>query len=227
MKPACQNHPDLNAVALGLCSACYMRHRRAKKRAEYQELYDANIAANVKGVTTRARDALPTGAGVIALMQKWSHDLNDKFRAKIEASAGPDGCHVWLGTKNKGGYGMISLGGKTVLAHRLAHALATGDMTAEVVMHSCDNPSCVRPDHLKSGTYMENTADMRAKGRGPDGTKHCQHLRQRDKHPAAKPVQTPFGIFPSASLAAVAVGKTSRTIARHCQIARDGWSYLD
>ena len=42
--------------------------------------------------------------------------------------------------------------------------MANGFMP-EVVMHVCDNPSCVRPDHLKAGTYKENTADMFAKGR--------------------------------------------------------------
>lgn len=227
MKPACPNHPDRNAVALGLCQACYMRHRRANKRAEYRKLYDANIAAGVKGVTTSARDVLSTGAGVVVLMRNWSYDLEYKFRAKIDDGAGKDACHVWLGTKNKGGYGMVSLGGQTVLAHRLSHALATGDATAEVVMHSCDNPACVNPAHLKSGTHMENTADMKAKGRGPDMSKHCQHLRKRDGHPAAKPVQTPYGQFPSAVLASEAVGKTARTIARYCQIAKEGWSYRD
>ena len=56
MKPACKNHPDRNASAHGLCSACYMRLRRAKKRQEYQELYDMCQEHGIKGVATAMRE---------------------------------------------------------------------------------------------------------------------------------------------------------------------------
>jgi hypothetical protein len=201
-----------------------MRERRLKQRQEYQRQYDANVAAQVKGVTTRARNALSVGAGVMLLLPDWSPELDAKFRAKINASGGKDACHLWVGTVNKAGYGMISLGGYTVLAHRLAHALATGDVTAEVVMHTCDNPSCVNPAHLRSGTHMENMADMRAKGRAiaPTG----DHLRDRNNHPRAKPVQTPSGNFPSAALAAAALGLHPRAVSGYCQIGQPGWRYV-
>lgn len=224
MDTSCKNHADRDAIVRGMCQACYMRERRAKQRQEYQRRYDANVAAQVKGVTTAARNALSAGAGVMLLLPNWSSELNDKFRRKIDVSGGKDACHIWTGTRNKAGYGMISLGGYTVLAHRLAHALATGDVTAEVVMHICDNPACVNPAHLKSGTYMENMSDMRAKGRAvaPTG----DHLRDRSNHPCAKPVQTPNGNFPSAALAAVALGLHPRAVSRYCQIEQPGWRYV-
>lgn len=240
MKLACLNHPDRTSYALGLCSACYMRQRRADKRAQYQALYDANIAAGIKGQTTARRDAAPTGAGVLMLLQVWDADLEARFRSKIDASVGPDACHIWTGTKNKAGYGAASLAGQFVLAHRLSHALATGDATAQVVMHTCDNPSCVNPAHLRSGSHMENMADMRAKGRSAKPT--ADHLRVRDRHPAARPVQTPFGSFPSATLAAEALGMRVRTVARYCACGefcddgyyradddrrKPGWRYVD
>lgn len=238
MDNSCKNHADRDAIVRGMCQACYMRERRAKKRLDYQKLYDANVAAQVKGVTTRARNALSVGAGVMLLLPDWSDELNDKFRRKIDATGGKDACHIWTGTRNKTSYGMISLGGYTVLAHRLAHALATGDITAEVVMHTCDNPSCVNPAHLKSGTHMENMADMRAKGR--TGKRPADHLRNRNSHPRAKPVQTPYGNFPSATLAAEALGLGRGPVSRYCQMgsfsgeyhrggedtSKPGWRYI-
>jgi hypothetical protein len=53
--------------------------------------------------------------------------------------------------------------------HRLAyadyHGLAIGDLMGKVVMHLCDNPRCINPQHLKLGSQAENLADMRSKGR--------------------------------------------------------------
>lgn len=76
------------------------------------------------------------------------------------------GCWEWQGHRNEHGYGRVSVGGRRMYAHRLAY-LATHFVIPEglVVMHRCDNPPCVNPDHLAIGTYADNTADMIAKGR--------------------------------------------------------------
>lgn len=70
----------------------------------------------------------------------------------------------------KGGYGRRRRDGQVLSAHRLAyvehHGLDLGDIEGMVIMHLCDNPPCVNPDHLRLGTHAENTADMYAKGRG-------------------------------------------------------------
>lgn len=78
------------------------------------------------------------------------------------------GCWEWQGFRHKPPrhYGSTSYRGKNVRAHRLMYKLIKGQIPAGmVVMHSCDNPPCINPDHLKLGTHLENMAECRAKGR--------------------------------------------------------------
>jgi hypothetical protein len=80
-----------------------------------------------------------------------------------------DGCWEFTGTRNGMGYGVLGRHGRrggNVLAHRAAWELTFGPVPAELcVLHRCDNPPCVRPDHLWLGTRMDNNRDMVAKGR--------------------------------------------------------------
>lgn len=81
-----------------------------------------------------------------------------------------DGCWIWMGGgKNKKGYGQIQIGGKDskhVLAHRLSYTMHKGEIPdGFVVMHLCDNPQCVNPEHLQLGTQSENIKQAFAKGR--------------------------------------------------------------
>ena len=67
---------------------------------------------------------------------------------------------------NHNGYGRLWVGGRTVAAHRFAWELAYGPIPHGMqVCHRCDNPPCVRPDHLFLGTARDNARDRDAKGR--------------------------------------------------------------
>lgn len=76
------------------------------------------------------------------------------------------GCWVWTKSKTSKGYGRMNVDGKTVRAHRLAWKLYNGRIgKGKCVLHKCDNPSCVNPDHLFLGTNSDNTRDMMEKQR--------------------------------------------------------------
>lgn len=67
------------------------------------------------------------------------------------------------------GYARISVDGAMQYHHRIAyiqhHGLSLEDIKDKVVMHSCDNPPCINPAHLKLGTQADNMSDMTVKGR--------------------------------------------------------------
>lgn len=102
--------------------------------------------------------------------------LAERFEAKVDRSPGqgPNGdCHQWTASlRNGNGYGQINMGNGTrgmKLAHRVAWLLGTGAWPTPCCLHTCDNRSCVRLDHLFEGTVADNNADMRAKGRASGG----------------------------------------------------------
>lgn len=90
-----------------------------------------------------------------------------RFWAKVKRSPGQR-CWLWQGGGHPFGYGQLHLGGgsRHVLAHRYSWELAFGKVPrGRYVLHYCDNPKCVRPDHLFLGTQRDNVADMVQKGR--------------------------------------------------------------
>lgn len=107
-------------------------------------------------------------------------------RVKSNSSAATGGCVLWTATKNKAGYGIISVtlergsGNRTMMsAHRALYIATTGKVLPRniFVLHKCDNPACVNFDHLFEGTAQDNMLDCISKGR--KAKKHHQHKRQR------------------------------------------------
>ncbi|MNQ21497.1 hypothetical protein D3C85_346200 [compost metagenome] len=81
----------------------------------------------------------------------------------------PDECILWAGCKSTTGYGLVRHNGKCARAHRVAYCryngLSLSDIGGLCVMHTCDTPSCVNPDHLRLGTHKDNMSDKVSKGR--------------------------------------------------------------
>jgi hypothetical protein len=94
--------------------------------------------------------------------------LADRFWAKVYKQEG-DACWLWTASKFRDGYGKFARGGHSagmVRAHRVSWELHNGSITDGLfVLHDCDTPACVRPDHLFLGTAKDNVRDMIAKGR--------------------------------------------------------------
>lgn len=90
--------------------------------------------------------------------------IDKRFWGKVKKT---DSCWLWTGAKNGNGYGTIRYNGRPIGTHRMSWILANGlDIPKGMqVLHSCDNPLCVRPDHLSLGTLQENSKDMSRKGR--------------------------------------------------------------
>lgn len=99
----------------------------------------------------------------------------------VERNSGLGPCHEWQGHCNTHGYGMIWRDGKRWLAHRKVWTDRVGPIPdGMLLLHRCDNPLCVRVEHLQLGTHKQNTAEMIDRNRGYTG-EHYGEL-----NPAAK-----------------------------------------
>lgn len=102
----------------------------------------------------------------------------ERFLAKVNKTS-----TCWLWTAAKAGprrmqYGVIFYQGKQERAHRVSYKMYVGPIPEGLfVLHTCDVPACVNPDHLWVGTQKQNMHDMIAKGRNLEGETQPMHLR--------------------------------------------------
>lgn len=141
-------HPRYGKRNHRFCSAeCYDQHRANRKRERLQAALE-NLAAR--------------------------RTLSHRLWSRVVTIA--NGCMEWRDAATDGhGYGVLRINKKNVRAHRLAWVLTHGQEIpcGMMVLHSCDNPSCVNPEHLRLGNQFDNMADMTSRGR------HWKQVRTR------------------------------------------------
>lgn len=98
-------------------------------------------------------------------MPRTNKTTAERFAEKVQIA--PSGCHEWTGaTSGSFHYGVLIVDGRNTRAHRYAWEQAHGPLRkGDCVLHRCDNPRCVRVDHLFLGDRLINNRDAIAKGR--------------------------------------------------------------
>ena len=106
-----------------------------------------------------------------------SSDWVDRFNAKWKLNKA-NGCWEWFGAVADKGYGEIKIPKtrRQIPAHRLSYLIHRGEIPeGKCVLHRCDNPPCVNPEHLFVGTKLDNARDKVAKNRHCYGERHGGH----------------------------------------------------
>lgn len=175
-KPCSVEGCERSAKARGWCPPHYMRWKRHGDPLGMVDspLYKRDRTCSIDGCEEphRARGWCTTHH------QAWvkhgdpayqrDHPIYRDPQAAFAARTEVDGdCLVWTGHRSREGYGYIKVAGKSPRgAHRVAWELENGPVAAGlVVRHKCDNPPCVKLDHLELGTHQDNVNDMIARGR--------------------------------------------------------------
>ena len=116
-------------------------------------------------------------------------ETKKRFWAKVKVGAD---CWLWAGCKSrKRGY--FRFNGKMTKATHIMWLYIYGEFPDKWVLHTCDNPSCVRPDHLYLGTPQDNSNDMVNRKRSPRGIRHGRAkltngiVRQIRSYPLSNP----------------------------------------
>ena len=92
--------------------------------------------------------------------------LAERFTSKIKIDS-DSGCWLWMGSR-RGSYGIIWNNNTNISVHRASWNIHRGDIPRGMwVLHRCDTPLCVNPDHLFLGTHRDNMIDAAYKGRLP------------------------------------------------------------
>lgn len=103
---------------------------------------------------------------ILPLLEGYSADyLENRFWSRMKRDPISD-CWIWGARRDGKRYGALKISGANIRAHRLSLVLSTGqDRPDMMALHSCDNPPCCNPKHLRWGTAFDNVRDALNRGR--------------------------------------------------------------
>jgi hypothetical protein len=148
--------------------------------------------------------------------------LAERFWRKVRKT---DGCWLWTGCRHADGRGQIQGGGGrergALLTSRLSWELHYGPIPEGAhVLHSCDTPACVRPDHLFLGDHAANMRDRDQKGRVAHGTRHYRSVLTRQQVIELRRIYAEGGTFAALARRYGISRQTATRVARRETYAR-------
>ena len=158
-------------------------------------------------------------------MARTTLTLEERFMAHVEPEPNT-GCWLWIASVDKNGYGWSWSDGIAMRAHRLAYKLFFRcGVDGLKVLHRCDVPSCVNPEHLFIGTQQQNLSDMARKKRGvtsrkglPFGVRTCVNGTLFGAQVRYRGVRHHLGSYPTAAEA----GAVAIAFKEHLLKAKEG-----
>lgn len=127
----------------------------------------------------------------VAHMKKYTTEQQAiAFWSKVAITADDNQCWIWLGGKIKGGYGVWDWNGKTTTTHKIAWLYPNYTIPNGMqILHSCDNPSCCNPKHLRIGTHQDNMDDRSQRNRT---AKHEKNGNRKLSLPIANDIRNAY-----------------------------------
>jgi hypothetical protein len=156
--------------------------------------------------------------------------VNNLSRFLLYMDISTSGCWLWTGGIGTRGYGKFWLDGRTVQAHRASYILFVGPiLPGLLVLHSCDTPPCVNPEHLWLGTDADNAKDRDGKGRYRLGARNprrgemSSQARMTNESAAQIPILIRKGLSNKAVATLLGVSPSAISAIRTGHLRRELW----
>jgi len=180
-----------DSLAAGFGRLCSRKCRDARKRKPSVSVRCKRCGEIFQKLASRVASGRGTTCSRCAHRPPRFLSLTEAIWARVDRSAA--GCWEWQGNRDDDGYGRFHFQRRSYRAHRAAWESVHGPIPPGMLIRHvvCDNPPCVRPDHLALGVQADNVADRYSKGRTASGSANGSYTRPErrrrgDQHGQAK-----------------------------------------